>query len=108
MDYRVEITETALADIEAYVAFIRDERKEPDAASEWLSGLIAAVSSLEKLPDRCAHIPEANEFEMEMRHQIYHSHRIIFRAERKRRLVTVYRVYHSSRQQLRPGDIIRR
>jgi len=34
--------------------------------------------SLEELPSRCPLIPEATQFPTELRHLIYHSHRIIF------------------------------
>ena len=91
MAFQVDITEPALADIEEYVRFIRDVRKEPDAA--WFLGLLRAIDSLEHLPERCAVIPEHDEFTFEIRHLIYFSHRIIFR------------VYHGAREGLTLGDL---
>ena len=100
MEFQVDITEPALIDAEEYVRFIRDVRKEPEAAVRWFRGLVQAIHSLEELPERCPLIPEHEEFAMEIRHLIYFSHRIIFRVEAERSGVVIYRVYHGSRKPL--------
>ncbi len=100
MAFQVDITEPALLDAEEYVGFIRDVRKEPEAAERWFRGLVRAVYSLEEMPERCPLIPEREEFAFEIRHLIYFSHRIIFRVERKQNRVLVYRVYHGSLRSL--------
>ena len=105
MAFQVDITEPALADAEDYVRFVRDVKKEPEAAERWFRGLVEAIYSLEDLPERCPVIPEREEFSYEIRHLVYFSHRIIFRVERKRNRVVVYRVYHGSRQGLGEGDV---
>jgi len=53
MAYLVEITDRALLDAEEYVEFIRHVKREPEAARRWFRGFVAAVYSLEELPDRC-------------------------------------------------------
>jgi plasmid stabilization system protein ParE len=98
--YRVDITETALADAEEHVHFLEEARQEPHAAALWWNGLLEAVFSLEKLPERCPVIPEDGFFPETLRHLIYHSHRIIFHVERRQKIVTVLRIYHASRKQL--------
>jgi len=103
--YLVDITEPALADAEEYVRFIRDVKKEPEAAERWFRGLVQAIYSLEELPERCPVVPEPEEFSFEIRHLIYFSHRIIFRVELETKRVVVYRVYHGSRQALGEGDV---
>jgi len=103
--YLVDITEPALADAEEYVRFIRDVKKEPEAAERWFRGLVQAIYSLEELPERCPVVPEHEEFSFEIRHLIYFSHRIIFRVELETKRVVVYRVYHGSRQALGEGDV---
>ena len=105
MAFQVEITEPALADAEEYVRFIREVRRQPEAAERWFRGLVRAIYSLEKLPERCPVIPEHEEFSFEIRHLIYFSHRIIFRVEGDRNRVVVLRVYHGSRQGLAEGDL---
>jgi plasmid stabilization system protein ParE len=102
--YRVEISDTALIDAEEYVQFIR-ARNEPVAAERWFRGLISAIFSLEELPLRCPLIPEAAEFPVDLRHLIFHSHRIIFKVDEHLMLVTVVRVYHGARERIHPDDI---
>jgi plasmid stabilization system protein ParE len=101
--FHVDITEPALADAAAYVGFIRDVKKEPEAAERWFRGLVQAIYSLEDLPERCPVIPEQEQFRFEIRHLIYCSHRIVFRVEREKNRVVVFRVYHGSRQGLAEG-----
>jgi plasmid stabilization system protein ParE len=103
--FQVDITEPALADAEEYVRFIREVGKQPEAAERWFRGLVRAIYSLEELPERCPVIPEQEDFSFEIRHLIYFSHRIIFRVERDRNRVVVFRVYHCSRHVLAEGDL---
>lgn len=105
MAFRIDITEPALADAEEYVRFIREARKEPEAAERWFLGLAQAIFSLEDLPARCPVIPEQEKFSFEIRHLLYCSHRIIFRVELAAERVVVYRVYHASRQGLSAGSL---
>ena len=106
MAFQVDITEPALADAEDYVRFIREVRKQPEAAGRWFRGLVRAIYSLEKRPERCPVIPEVEDFSFEMRHLIYFSHRIIFRVERDRNRVVVFRVYHGSRHLLAESNLL--
>ena len=105
MAFQVDITEPALADAEGYVRFIRDVNKEPEAAKRWFRGLVKAIYTLEDLPERCPVIPEQEKFPYEIRHLGYFSHRIVFRVEREKNRVVIYRVYHGSRQGLAEGDL---
>ena len=106
MAFQVDITEPALVDAEDYVRFIREVGKQPEAAERWFRGLVRAIYSLEELPERCPVIPEQEDFSFEIRHLIYFSHRIVFRVERDRNRVVVFRVYHGSRQALAEGDLL--
>jgi plasmid stabilization system protein ParE len=103
--FQIDITEPALVDAEEYVRFIRDVRKESEAADRWFRGLVQAIYSLENLPERCSLIPEQEDFSFEIRHLLYFSHRIIFRVERENNRVVIFRVYHGSREVLRERDI---
>lgn len=75
--FRVDITEPAITDAEEYLRFLSETRKEP----------------------------EADEFETEIRHLIYFSHRIIFGVEQARKGVTVFRIYHGARRKLPPESV---
>ncbi len=106
MGFRVDITEPALADAEEYVGYIREVKREPEAADAWFLGLAESICSLEESPERCALIPEGDEFSFEIRHLIYYSHRIVFRVDHERRCVVVYRIYHGSRLGLSGYDLL--
>jgi len=106
LEFQVDITDPALEDAEAYVHFIREIRKEPDAAERWFRGLVKAIYSLERLPQRCPLIPEREEFApMEIRHLIYYSHRIIFHVDNRKNRVVIYRVYHGAGRPLTNDEL---
>ena len=108
MAFRVDITELALADIASYVSFLRDEKKEPEAAERWFRGLLMAIYSLEETPERFLTIPESRFFRGQIvRHQIYHSHRIVYEVDTKSKVVTVHRVYHGARRRLSHQSLFR-
>ena len=100
MAFRIEITDLALRDAEDYVEFLREVRRAPEAAARWFRGLVRAIYSLEESPERCPLIPESDEFSFEIRHLIFHSHRIVYRVFPEPQVVVIYRVYHGSRQAL--------
>ncbi len=102
MAFLVDITEPALADEEEYIRFIRDVKKEPEAAERRFRGLVQAIYSLEELPERCPLLPERDEFSFEIRHLIYFSHRVIFRVELNAKRVVIY---YGSREALAEGDV---
>ncbi|MEO8127222.1 MAG: type II toxin-antitoxin system RelE/ParE family toxin [Bryobacteraceae bacterium] len=106
MAFQIDITEPALIDAEDYVRFIRDVKKEPEAAEKWFRGLVQAIHSLEEAPERCPAVPEQDEFPLEIRQLLYFSHRVIFRVERESRRVVVYRVYHGGRQRLTHTELL--
>jgi plasmid stabilization system protein ParE len=103
--FQVDITEPALIDAETYVLFIREVRKEPEAAERWFRGLVQAIYSLEDFPERCPSIPEQPAFPFDIRHLVYFSHRIIFAIEREKQRVVIYRVYHGARHPISADDL---
>ena len=105
MAFQIDITDPALEDAADYVRFVREVKKEPEAANRWFRGLVQAVYSLEDFPERCPLIPEQEGFSFEIRHLIYFSHRIIFHIETGKKRVTVYRVWHGARKALRHENL---
>jgi toxin ParE1/3/4 len=102
--YKVDITDTALAEAEEYVQFILNQSNDNQAALNWRDGLVQSIESLQKLPSRCPLIPEQRHFATELHQLLFASHRIIFRIEPG--LVTVVRIYHAARKpitKLSPG-----
>jgi plasmid stabilization system protein ParE len=77
LEYQVRISDSALIDAEEYVQYIRHVKRAPKAADRWFRSLGSAIFSLASLPSRCPLIPESDDFPFEIRHLIFHSHRII-------------------------------
>ena len=105
MAFQVDITDPALEDASDYVRFVREVRREPEAANRWFRGLVQAIYSLEDFPERCPLIPEKEVFSFEIRQLIYFSHRIIFHIQGEQDRVTVYRVWHGARLPLRHENL---
>lgn len=103
--YDVKITDSAVLDAEEYVSYIQFQKREPEAAEQWLRGLISAILSLNELPSRYTLIPEGKRFPFELRQLVFHSHRIVYHIDEAKQMVTVLRIYHGSRRRLRRADI---
>jgi plasmid stabilization system protein ParE len=91
--YRVLITPMARLDILREVIYIAE--RSPQNSRKWRTGLAKSIKSLSRMPLRCAEAPEAQFFAEDIRHFIYHSHRVIFRVEAN--IVRILRVRHGSR-----------
>jgi plasmid stabilization system protein ParE len=101
MKHRVIVTQTAVADITAQVAYISDDSVM--AAARWFDGCLDAIQSLRSMPERCGLATEAETFEREIRQRIYHSYRILFEVVGD--TVYVLHVRHGARLPLTPdGD----
>jgi hypothetical protein len=77
--YRTLITETAEIDLLEAYQWIETEALH--SASNWVSGLIEAIASLETFPERCPIAPENDLFEKEIRVHLYRRssvYRILF------------------------------
>jgi plasmid stabilization system protein ParE len=69
-------------------------------AIEWFSGLDKAIDSLRVMPARCGLARESKTLGTDLRHYVYHSHRIIFRIEEDAAIVRVLHVRHAARSAL--------
>lgn len=65
MEFRVEITPPAEADIAQAFGYVR-EFSEP-AAIRWVNGIRKQIASLRTFPSRCPVIPETEELGFEVR-----------------------------------------
>lgn len=103
--YQVEISSRALADIEQAFLFIRKEA--PTRADAWLEGMIAAIYSLEEMPNRCAKAPESHELGVEIRQLLYGKrpgvYRVLFMLAGD--VARVLHVRHGARKSLEADDI---
>jgi plasmid stabilization system protein ParE len=66
MTYKIELAETAKADLREATRWIRDE-KSPAVADKWLAGLLKAANTLQKQPLRCPLAAESDKFAEDIR-----------------------------------------
>ncbi len=77
MKYRVEITDTALAEVENAYLWLRE--RAPSQAIKWRKELLETVESLKDNPERCSLAPENDEFiSRKLRHILYGNYRLVF------------------------------
>ena len=83
MTFRVELSQEALADAERIYEWVTEAA--PLRGALWFNRLLAAIKSLQTLPQRCAHAPESNRLSFEVRHLLFgrkpHVYRVIFTIE---------------------------
>ncbi len=70
----------------------------PANAAKWFQGLEKVIDSLRMMPGRCSQARESQTLGVDLRHYIYHSHRIIFRIEEKARIVRVLHIRHAAQR----------
>jgi plasmid stabilization system protein ParE len=91
--YRVEITQSAEADIHEIWEYISADS--PETAAQFIAELIEQAEKLTIMPNRCPLIPENAQLCTQYRHLLYGSYRTIFRIGGS--TVFVLRVIHGSR-----------
>ncbi len=100
--YRVIMAPRAIADAEAVHRWIAATQMSPQNAERWLDGLFPAIATLDEAPQRCARAPESEFFHREIRHLLYHSHRVLFAIEAD--VVEVFHIRHGAMLPLGPTD----
>jgi plasmid stabilization system protein ParE len=83
---------------EAFEAAAYIARRSSTNAVKWFAGLEKAIESLSTMPGRCSRARESATLGIDLRHYIYHSHRIIFRIEEEAGIVRVLHVRHAARR----------
>jgi plasmid stabilization system protein ParE len=73
---------------------------EPISAEHWKEGLLDLIAGLSEFPRSHPIVPEFIDFDVELRHAIYFSHRVVFKVSDKERIVSVVRVLHGGRNEL--------
>jgi plasmid stabilization system protein ParE len=98
--FTVEITETALRELES--SFRRIEEQAPIAAARWRDSMLKAAESLADKPKRCPLAPESSFHPVELRHMIVGNRRSAYRLlfEIRGRTVVILRVRHSAQELL--------
>jgi plasmid stabilization system protein ParE len=105
MAFKVRAQSDAKVDLLEAAAFIFDQEKSKAPVDRWLKEMKRAMDELKHSPLTFARIPEEFEGSDKLREIHLHSHRIIFRVDESRKLVSIVRIYHSSRKPLTPRHI---
>lgn len=103
---KYEVLLTGEADQDLRIAYEWYLARSPDAAQRWYDGIMRAVASLERDPQRCALANENERTPVELRQLNYGSgrkitHRVIFAVRPKH--VVVYAIRHTSQRDWEPG-----
>lgn len=112
MEYRIEMSDAALADVEKSYLFYKQYSEE--TANIWFKGLVEVINSLKVFPNRCPIASEARSFFVEIRQLIYgkgsKQHKILFGVSIDEKtgenIVTIYRVRHSFQNYLKDLEFL--
>jgi plasmid stabilization system protein ParE len=91
--FRVEITETAEADVAEIWEYIAQDK--PDAATAFVQGLEEQIGTLERFPERAPLVPENELLGTAYRHLLHGNYRTLFKIVGSR--VIILRVLHGAR-----------
>jgi plasmid stabilization system protein ParE len=97
MTYQVEISPTAIHDIENIFLWLK--LNAPEKSYSWVRGCYAIMLKLESFPSRCSLALESEYLDIEIRQLLYEKkYRILFSIDESTRIVKIHRVRHSSQQ----------
>jgi plasmid stabilization system protein ParE len=91
--FKVEITETAEADVAEIWEYIAQDK--PHAATAFVQRLEEQIATLERSPERCPLVPENELLGAAYRHLLYGNYRTLFKIVSSR--VIILRVLHGAR-----------
>jgi plasmid stabilization system protein ParE len=108
MNYRLEITDRAAAQLLSQAEWYAEASHSPEIATAWYDGFLAEIAGLEQNPWRGPLAPEANAFAFELREIHYGSgkrltHRALYRVVGN--TVQVLSVRHYAQQPVNPGEL---
>ncbi|MDM3851940.1 MAG: type II toxin-antitoxin system RelE/ParE family toxin [Aphanizomenon gracile PMC649.10] len=102
MAYRIEISPSAIADIESIFLWIKEESQE--RAFRWVRGCYEIMLTLENFPQRCSLAIESKYMGIEVRQLLYQKQfLILFTVQNlgeEEGVVYIHRVRHGSQQRL--------
>lgn len=101
MTYPIEISPSAVADIEGIFLWIKEDS--PELAYRWVRGCYEIMLTLENFPRRCSLAPESRYLGVEVRQLLYQKQfRILFTvnqgSEQQEGIVHIQRVRRGSQQ----------
>jgi plasmid stabilization system protein ParE len=107
MVYQIEISPTAVADIESIFLWIKEDS--PERAYRWVRGCYEIMLTLENFPGRCSLALESKYMGIDVRQLLYKKQfRILFTVnqavEQDEGIVRIHRVRRCSQQRLQSID----
>ncbi len=107
MAYQIEISPTAVADIESIFLWLKKDS--PERAYQWVRGCYEIMLTLENFPKRCSLAPESEYMGIEVRQLFYKKQfHILFTVnetvEQQEGIVRIHRVRRGSQKRLRSID----
>jgi plasmid stabilization system protein ParE len=102
---RYEVVFLPEARLEALAAAEYIARHSPGNAIRWYRGLEKAIRRLEMMPRRCTIAPESTYLDVELRHYIYKSHRVIFQVDDTERVVRILHVRHCAQRAIGESEL---
>lgn len=106
MSYQVRMTAKAEQDVDAVLAWYRDQSAIP-AGGKWLGRLLEGIDRLERMPERCGLATEAADIGREIRElrigRGRSKHRLLF--EIRGKTVFILRIWHSARDAVARDDL---
>lgn len=94
MAFRVEISPRAFQDLDEIAQYVK-QSSSFEQAEKWFNGIIAAIRSLEEMPNRCPAADESEELGEEVR--------LLLHGTRNRR----YKVYYSVQERTSSAGTVR-
>ncbi|HEY9702612.1 MAG TPA: type II toxin-antitoxin system RelE/ParE family toxin [Allocoleopsis sp.] len=103
MAYRIEISPSAIADIESIFLWIKENSQ--DRAYRWVRGCYEIMLTLENFPQRCSLALESKYMGIEVRQLLYQKQFLILftvnqTIDEQEGIVYIHRVRHGSQQRL--------
>ena len=97
MAFRVDISPRAFNDLDEIARYIK-EQASSEQAEEWFNGMIAAIQTLEDLPNRCRVADESEELEQEVRLLLYgkrnRQYKVYYSVQERTPSTGTVRVFH--------------
>ncbi len=97
MTYTVEISDLAQSDITTIVRYIRLELLEPGTAQHMYQKLRSAIENLDQMSERYPLFDEPRCCELRLHKMLVKKYLVLYRVDRKQKLVQVARVIYAGR-----------
>jgi len=96
-EYSIHISDSAKQDIRGIAAYITHELLEPVIAESTTEAILAAISTLEDMPNRIGLVNDGRLSELRIRRLLIKNYSVFFRINEAYKVVEIVRVIYSRR-----------